>query len=234
MSRWFVGSSSMTRCGPDKVASPSISRAFSPPESCPAGVSAIAAEKPMAPARPRTLASGASGISRRRVRVRTLVAVEFVELMLGEITDVELLCARDGAGHRFELAGEELHQRGLAVAVCSQQGNAVVVVDAQRQLAQHRAAGLVAHRHAIDRDDRRRQQLLGRRKRDRPHLVVDDRGRRFELGQQLQRDCAWRALVALARKRSTNACRCLRCASCFLANFASSNWRSRRVRSNAL
>ena len=32
------------------------------------------------------------------------------------------------------------------------------------------------------------------------------------------RDCACRALVALARKRSTKACRCLRCASCFLVD----------------
>ena len=36
----------------------------------------------------------------------------------------------------------------------------------------------------------------------------------------LSRDCAWRALVALARKRSTKACRCLRCASCFLASLS--------------
>ena len=46
-------------------------------------------------------------------------------------------------------------------------------------------------------------------------------------------DCACRALLALARKRSTNACRCLRWASCFLIIFWSSNTRSRRWRSKA-
>ena len=140
----------------------------------------------MAPARPRTLASGRVRHQPAQVGVGALVAIEFVELVLGEIADIKLLRPRDAARHRRELAGQELHQGRFAVAVGAQQRDAVVGIDSQRQLAQHRTAGLVTDRHVVDRDDGRRQHLGRRRKRDRPHLVVDDRGRRLELGQQLQ------------------------------------------------
>src|SRR6185295_12858146 len=68
MSRWLVGSSRMSRCGPENVAMPSSRRAFSPPERLATGVSAVAPENPMLPARARTLASGASGIRRETPR----------------------------------------------------------------------------------------------------------------------------------------------------------------------
>lgn len=51
--------------GPKKVARPSRRRAFSPPDNLPALVSAALPEKPIAPARARTFASGASPISLR-------------------------------------------------------------------------------------------------------------------------------------------------------------------------
>ena len=58
----------------------------------------------------------------------------------------------------------------------------------------------------------------GARKVNRPHVVGRPwRSIGSSLASILTRDCAWRALLALARKRSTKACRCLRCASCFLA-----------------
>src|SRR6185503_4390206 len=78
-----------------------------------------------------------------------------------------------------------LGERRLAVAVWAEQRDAVVGVDAQRQPAQHRLAWLVADRHLVERDDRRRQRLGGWRKRDRPHLVVRDRDDRLELGEAL-------------------------------------------------
>ena len=88
--------------------------------------------------------------------------------------------------HRSEAAGEELHQRRLAVAVGAEQRDAIVVVDAQIEPAQHRLAGLVADRDVVQRDDRRRQRLRRRRNLDRQHLLGDDGGCGLELGQQLQ------------------------------------------------
>jgi hypothetical protein len=49
----------------------------------------------------------------------------------------------------------------------------------------------------------------------------------------LMRDCAWLAFDALARKRSTKACRCARCASCFFIIFWSSTSFSLRRRSKS-
>ena len=40
------------------------------------------------------------------------------------------------------------------------------------------------------------------------------------LASIFKRDCAWVALVADARKRSTKLCRCLRRSSCFLSALA--------------
>src|ERR1043166_2007055 len=58
MSRWLVGSSRMIMLGAWKVASPSSSRAFSPPERLFTSVSAASPEKPIAPARRRGPAAG--------------------------------------------------------------------------------------------------------------------------------------------------------------------------------
>ena len=69
------------------------------------------------------------------------VEVEFVELVLGEIGDRQLVGARHRAGERREPAGEQLHQSRFAVAVRAEQRDAVVVVDAQRDVAEHRLRG---------------------------------------------------------------------------------------------
>ncbi len=59
------------------------------------------------------------------------LGVEFVELMLREIGDAQTGRARHRALHGREPAGDELDQRRFAVAVGADQGDAVVVVDAQ-------------------------------------------------------------------------------------------------------
>ena len=117
--------------------------------------------------------------------VGAVFGVELVELMLGKIADLELLRARELSGHRRQPTGDQFHQRRLAVAVGAEQRDAIVVVDAQRQPPQHRPARLVADRHVVERDDRRRQGLRRRRNHDRPHLLGDQSGDRLELGEEL-------------------------------------------------
>src|ERR1700716_174954 len=87
MSRWLVGSSSTTRCGPSKHASASSRRDFSPPHSLGAGVSAAGADPGLGRVRHQA-ANVIIGASR---------GVELVELMLGEIGDLEPVGARDAA-----------------------------------------------------------------------------------------------------------------------------------------
>ena len=99
------------------------------------------------------------------------ILVELIELMLGEIADLERRRARDRAVLGREPAGQQFDQRGFAVAVGAEQRDAVVIVDAQRQAGQDRMAGLVADIDVVGRDDRRRQQLVRRRKVDRAHLA---------------------------------------------------------------
>jgi hypothetical protein len=57
--------------------------------------------------------------------------MQFVELMLREIGDVELGRAHDAAFLGLEPFGDQLGEGGLAVAVRAEQRDAVVVVDAQ-------------------------------------------------------------------------------------------------------
>jgi hypothetical protein len=64
------------------------------------------------------------------------------------------------AGAGFELAGDEFRQRRFAVAVGAEQGDAVVHVDAQAEVAQDRRAA-VADRDAVDREDRGRELGVG-------------------------------------------------------------------------
>ena len=236
MSRWLVGSSRMSRCGPQKVASPSSRRAFSPPESSPARRIGARAGK----------ADGAGagadlGFRRVRHQPAQMVVGAFVRHRVrradaGRNRRRSSLSARvSRPGHRREPAGEQLHQRRLAVAVGAEQRDAVVVVDAQREPPQHRPARLVADRDVVERDDRRRQRLRRRRDLDRPHLLGDDGRDRLELGQQLQarlRLARLGGLGAEALDEGVSAAR--RCASCFLASLRSSAWRSRRWRSNAV
>ena len=75
---------------------------------------------------------------------------EFIELVLGEVGDLQPFGARDAALERRQPAGQELHQSGLAVAIGSDQRDPVVVVDPQRQAPQHRPLRLVADGGVVD------------------------------------------------------------------------------------
>ena len=92
------------------------------------------------------------------------VHVEFVDLVLGEIADAQLGRAHDAAAHGFEALRDQLGEGRLAVAVLAEQGNAVVGVDAQRQLREHDMVA-VAGRDVLEHQHRRRH-LLGLRKDD--------------------------------------------------------------------
>ena len=63
MSRWFVGSSRISRCGPVKVARPISRRAFSPPDNSLTRVSAFTLGKPICAQRARIFASVPSRMS---------------------------------------------------------------------------------------------------------------------------------------------------------------------------
>ena len=80
--------------------------------------------------------------------------VQLVLLVLGEIADAQLRRALHLAGHGLQPSGQQLDQRGLAVAVGAQQGDAVVHVDAQVHAAQDGAVA-VADGHPVQRDQRR-------------------------------------------------------------------------------
>ena len=76
-----------------------------------------------------------------QVVIGAVVGRKLVELVLGEIRDLELVGARDPSRHRGEPAGQELHQRGFTVAVGAQKRNAVVGVDAQIEAPQRGLPG---------------------------------------------------------------------------------------------
>jgi hypothetical protein len=161
----LVGSSSTTRCGASKQASPSSRRDFSPPDRLATGVFAASPGNPIVPARG---------------------GIELVQLVLGEIRDREPVGAGDAALARREPAGDQLGERRLAVAVGAEQRDAVVVVDPQGDAPEHRLAGLVGGGDTVERDDRRRQQPVGIGNHDLAHLVGDAGGGRLELRQQLE------------------------------------------------
>ena len=98
-------------------------------------VCALSAEKPKPPSwraqflhRERVAADAPSvsiGVSR---------AVQFLQLMLGEIAGHQLFGAHQFAAHRFQLARQQLRQGRFAVAVLAQQRDAVVGIEAQGQV----------------------------------------------------------------------------------------------------
>ena len=69
---------------------------------------------------------------------------ELVELVLGEIADVNALCAIYIPRKRFELAGNKFCKRRFAIAVLAEQGDAIVLVDPQVKSLQHRVIRRVA------------------------------------------------------------------------------------------
>ena len=109
--------------------------------------------------RARSFAGASSGRSRRMWSERRLGGRELVELVLGEVADAQLVRRGDPPAHLRQPAGEQLRERGLALAVAAQQRDAVVLIDPKVEAREHRRAA-VAHRRALGRDDGGRE-LLG-------------------------------------------------------------------------
>ena len=68
---------------------------------------------------------------------RAVLGPQLLDLMLGEIADPQLGRADHLAGERRELAGEQLGEGRLAVAVGAEQRDPVVRVEAQIEAVQH-------------------------------------------------------------------------------------------------
>ena len=177
MSRWLVGSSRMIRCGASSVAISRLSRAFCPPDSRPTSVVATSAPSPPAASRAAELAGRLVRAQPRQVLQRRLVELELVDLVLGEVADPELRGGDLAPGDRRQPVGEQLRERGLALAVLPEQRDPVVLVDAEVEVAEHRPP-VVADADVLEPDDRRRQ-LLRRREVEAGDVVLDHRGDRL-------------------------------------------------------
>ena len=77
--------------------------------------------------------------------------IEFVLLMLGEVAHFQLRGTAHGSSQRCQAPGQQLHHGGFAVAVRPQQGDAVVHVEPQVEMAQHRLAGRIADLDMVER-----------------------------------------------------------------------------------
>ncbi len=125
---------------------------------------------------------------------RRLVEMQFVDLVLGEIADTQFGRGDLAPGHRVETVGEEFRERGFALAVGAEKGDAVVLVDAQVKAAQDRLAA-VADIGVFQADDRGRH-LLGGREAESRDVILDDGRERLH---PLQRLDAGLGLTGLGR-----------------------------------
>ena len=133
-----------------KVASANSSRAFSPPERFSALVSALSMPKP-------ERAEPGAALRLRRLRhqgehvlIGRAGRRQVVHLVLGEIADGRACRTPARPAMRREPAGDQLGERGLAVAVGAEQADAVVVVEAQVEAAQHRPPGDIADGRVLE------------------------------------------------------------------------------------
>ena len=124
---------------------------------------------------------------------RRIRRIQFLDLILREIADGQLARLVDRALLRFELAGEQPGQRGLAVAVPPQQGGTVVGVEAHVEAGQDDIVA-IADGRVVERDQRRFQ-FGGTRKMKTERRIVDRRGNRLHPRQRL--DPALRLLRAV-------------------------------------
>ena len=74
--------------------------------------------------------------------------------MLGEIAGFQMRRPGHGSDFRLQPAGQQFGERGFAVSVGAEQGDAVVMVDAQVEPAQYRFAGSVTDGRLLQRNDR--------------------------------------------------------------------------------
>ncbi len=138
-SRWLVGSSRISRCGASRVISANASRAFSPPDSFATWVVALLPEKPKRPSWRADRGLRLALHHARRLRERRVAAVEFLDLVPAcKLADAHLARCRHRARHRTELRREQPRERRLAIAVASEQRDAIVGIDTQVQPLQHR------------------------------------------------------------------------------------------------
>src|SRR3546814_17916596 len=91
-----------------------------------------------------------------------VAAVEFLDLILGEIADPHLARRRHRTVHRRELRREQPRERRLAIAVAAEQRDAVVGIDAEVEPRQDRFARRLADARAVARAQWRFQPIGAR------------------------------------------------------------------------
>ena len=160
---------------------------------------------------------------------RCRVHIQFVGLVLGEITNLSL-GARDRAQIVGEAPGQQPDERRFAVSVGTDQCNAIVFVEPEGQVFQHRCTS-ITDCGVEDAEQRRRKRWVRVGKLKVTGGPSENSGIGSILSDILIRDWACFALVALYRKRSTTFV-CARCASCFERARAFCSNRIRREASN--
>ena len=132
------------------------------------GAPCVVAAKSPAAQIVRRLLAGEGAASRFGGLVEVLVRrpreVEGFQLMLREVADRGVATANQRPGERLDLPGQATQQRRLACTVGTEHADAVVRIDAQRRVAQHRFAA-VAERGVVELQDRVRY-LARRRERE--------------------------------------------------------------------
>ena len=83
----------------------------------------------------------------RHMFERCVAPVEFFDLILGEIADPHFTSRPNRPLHRFQLRGQQPGERGLAVTVPTEQGDAVVGVHSHVEARQHRLAAITDRSH---------------------------------------------------------------------------------------
>ena len=170
-------------CGASRVISANASRARSPPESLPTFCVARKPEKPNRPSCARTAPGVLPAHHPRHMFERRIVTVEFLDLILREVSDPHLARRRHRTIHCGQLRGEQPSERSLAVAVASEQRDAVVRVEPQVQPLQDWRLGIADRRH-VERDERGTQFIRGREI-ERQRRILRHRGDRLHLRQHL-------------------------------------------------
>ena len=122
-------------------------------------------------------------------------ARQFIELVLGEIADREPRRVLHFSARRVELSAQEFREGRLAVAVRSEERDAIVRIKPQRDVAQDRLAFDIADRRIVPAHQRRSERLRRIGEMERGDAILDHIGNRFELGQSLD------AALCLARLR---------------------------------
>ena len=113
-----------------------------------------------------------------------------------------------------ERAGRQLGEGGLAGAVDAEQPDAVVDVEPQIHVAQHRRRRHSRRWRASSRISGGASGRAGEGSVKGATRSAETAATGSSLASRFMRDCACAALLALARKRSTKLCRCARSASC--------------------